>query len=786
MLGRYAELKAQLPPGTILFYQVGTFFETFEEDAERISQALSIRLTSREAAGYDGGRVPLAGVPNHALQEHLATLLRKGYSVAVAEQRQHPTKPKQFTREVTQILTPGTVIEDNVLSAGHANYLASFVLRDGMAGVAVVEASTGEFTGTEVPEDQLSAELERWQPRELVVPERTAAENLPKVRATVSPAPRWTFEPSAGEHALKRHFGTSNLKGFGLDGKPALIGASGALLQYLASLRGGTPPEQVVAFRPYDPGAGMLLDAATRRNLGLDEVISTMDRTKTPMGQRALRRWLERPLLEVERIEQRLEAVDSLAGDYMLREEVRENLGRIPDVERIATRIVRLSASPNDLLSLKGALEALGPLGEALHPASEKSSLLERVLAAMEEPPGVRELVTAAISEESGEIIRQGYASELDEAREFRDGAHDWLTRFESEERLKTGLKTLKVGYRDGEGYFIEVAGKETSNVPPRFEHRKALKHNARYVTVELKEHESRMLGARDEVERLERKILAEIRAAVKDAAPELQKIARAVAVVDVISSFAAAATELRYCRPEVTQERGIRVVAGRHPVVEHNTETPFVPNDARVDGDSRLQIVTGPNMAGKSVYLRQVALISLLAQTGSYVPADEATLGVVDRIFTRVGAEDRLASGESTFMVEMTEAASILNSATERSLVILDEVGRGTSTYDGMSLAWAMAEYLHDDVQSLTLFATHYHELTRLEELLPGCRNYKAAVEEVGGEIVFLHRIEEGAESSSYGVHVARLAGLPRQVTDRAGEILTRLEAEGVKDFAG
>jgi DNA mismatch repair protein MutS len=530
----------------------------------------------------------------------------------------------------------------------------------------------------------------------------------------------------------------------------------------------------------------MLLDAATRRNLGLDDVISTMDKTRTPMGQRALRRWLERPLLEMDRIEQRLEAVDSLAGDYMLREEVRESLGRIPDMERIATRIVRLSASPNDLLSLKGALEALGPLGETLAPAVEKSSLLERVISAMEEPPGVRELVTAAISEESGEVIRVGYSSELDEAREFRDGAHDWLTRFESEERLKTGLKTLKVGYRDGEGYFIEVAGKETSNVPDRYEHRKALKHNARYITVEIKEHESRMLGARDEVERLERKILAEIRAAVKDAAPELQKIARAVAVVDVISSFAAAAMELRYCRPEVRAERGIRVVGGRHPVVEHNTETPFVPNDARVDGDSRLQIITGPNMAGKSVYLRQVALISLLAQTGSYVPADEVTLGVVDRIFTRVGAEDRLASGESTFMVEMTEAASILNSATERSLVILDEVGRGTSTYDGMSLAWAMAEYLHDDVQSLTLFATHYHELTRLEELLPGCKNYKAAVEDVGGEILFLHRIEEGAESSSYGVHVARLAGLPRQVTDRAGEILARLEAEGVKDFAG
>ena len=786
MLERYAELKAQLPPGTILFYQVGTFFETFEEDAKRISQALSIRLTSREAAGYAGGRVPLAGVPGHALQEHLATLLRKGHSVAVAEQRQHPTKPKQFTREVTQILTPGTVIEDNVLSAGHANYLASFVLRNGTAGIAVVEASTGEFTGTEVSEDQLAAELERWQPSELVVPERTAAEDLPKVRASVSPAPRWTFEPSAGEHALKRHFGTSNLKGFGLDGRPALVGAAGALLQYLASLRGGSAPEQVVAFRPYDPGSGMLLDTTTRRNLGLDDLISTLDRTRTPMGQRALRRWLERPLLEADRIEQRLEAVDSLAGDYMLREEVRENLGRIPDVERIATRIVRLSASPNDLLSLRGALEALGPLEAALAPAAKKSSLLERVISAMEEPPGVRELVAAAISEESGEIIREGYSSELDEAREFRDGAHDWLTRFESEERLKTGLKTLKVGYRDGEGYFVEVAGKETSNVPPRYEHRKALKHNARYVTVELKEHESRMLGARDEVERLERKILAEIRAAVKDAAPELQKISRAVAVVDVISSFAAAATDLRYCRPEVGEERGIRVVGGRHPVAEHNTETPFVPNDARVDGDSRLQIITGPNMAGKSVYLRQVALISLLAQTGSYVPADEATLGVVDRIFTRVGAEDRLASGESTFMVEMTEAASILNSATERSLVILDEVGRGTSTYDGMSLAWAIAEYLHDDVQSLTLFATHYHELTRLEEILPGCRNQKAAAEEVGGEIVFLHRIEEGTESSSYGVHVARLAGLPRQVTDRAGEILSRLEAEGVKDFAG
>jgi DNA mismatch repair protein MutS len=362
MLGRYAELKAQLPPGTILFYQVGTFFETFEEDAKKISQALSIRLTSREAAGVPGGRVPLAGVPNHALQEHLATLLRKGHSVAVAEQRQHPTKPKQFTREVTRVLTPGTVIEDNVLSAGQANYLAAFVVRDGRAGVAVVEASTGEFTGTEVPEEQLGAELERWAPRELVVPERTAAENLPKVRAAVSPVPRWTFEPSAGEQALRRHFRVAGLKGFGLDGRPALVGAAGALIQYLGSLRGGAPPEQVVTFRPYDPGTGMVLDAATRRNLGLDELIETVDRTKTPMGQRALRRWLERPLLEVGRVRQRLEAVDALVPDYMLREEVREHLGGIPDVERIATRIVRLSASPNDLLSLKGALEAIGPL----------------------------------------------------------------------------------------------------------------------------------------------------------------------------------------------------------------------------------------------------------------------------------------------------------------------------------------------------------------------------------------------------------------------------------------
>ncbi|MGI8538165.1 MAG: DNA mismatch repair protein MutS [Rubrobacteraceae bacterium] len=784
MLGRYAELKAQLPPDTILFYQVGTFFETFEEDAKKISQALSIRLTSREAAGE--GRVPLAGVPAHSIQEHLATLLRKGHSVAVAEQRPHPTKPKQFTREVTQILTPGTVIEDNVLSSGHANYLAAFVVRDGRAGLAFVEASTGEFTGTEVDEAELSSELERWSPRELVVPERTSVENLPKVEAKISPAPRWTFEPSAGEQSLKRHFEVSGLKGFGLDGSPALVGAAGALINYLSSLRGGVAPDQIVTFRRYEPGQSMLLDATTRRNLGLDELISTMDRTKTPMGERTLRRWLERPLLEANRIEQRLDAVESLSSDYMLREESREHLGRIPDIERIATRIVRLSASPNDLLSLRGALEAIGPLKESLAPAVENSSLLERVVSAMEEPPGVRELISAAISEESGEVIRAGYSAELDEAREFRDGAHEWLTRFEADERMKSGLKSLKVGYRDGEGYFIEIPGKDSSRVPPHYEHRKALKHNARYVTVELKEHESRMLTARDEVERLERQILGEVRAAVKEAAPDLQKIARAVAVVDVVSSFAAAANELRYVRPEVSGERGLRVVAGRHPVVEHNTESPFVPNDSELDGDSRLQIITGPNMAGKSVYLRQVALITLMAQVGSYVPADEARLGVVDRIFTRVGAEDRLASGESTFMVEMTEAASILNSATERSLVILDEVGRGTSTYDGMSLAWAIAEYLHDDAQPLTLFATHYHELTRLEDTLPGCRNYKASVEEVGGEIVFLHKIEAGAESSSYGVHVARLAGLPRRVTDRAGEILARLETEGVKDFAG
>ncbi len=784
MLGRYAELKAQLPPRTILFYQVGSFFETFEEDAKTISKELSIRLTSREAAGE--GRVPLAGVPGHALEEHVATLLRKGHSVAVAEQRPHPTRPKQFTREISRILTPGTVIEDNVLVAGESNYLAAVVRRDGRAGVAVVEVSTGEFTGTEVPEEELPAELERWSPKELVVPERTAAEDLPKVRATFSPAPRWTFEPSAGEQALRRHFGVSSLKGFGLDGRDALIGAAGALLQYLSGLRGGSPPEQIVTFRPYSPGSGMVLDTATRRNLGLDELIETIDRTRTPMGKRTLRRWIERPLLEASRINQRLEAVSALVGDYMLREEAREYLSRIPDIERIATRIVRLSASPNDLLSLKSALEAIEPLKEALAPAAPEESLLHRVLSAMEEPPGVRELIAAAISEEEGEIIRVGYSTELDEAREFRDGAHEWLTRFEADERLKSGLKTLKVGYRDGEGYFIEVAGRESRSVPPHYEHRKALKHNARFVTVELKEHESRMLTARDEVERLERQILGQIRAAVKEAAPQLQRVARAVAVVDVVSSFAAAANELRYCRPEVTEERGLRVTAGRHPVVEHSLETPFVPNDSRVDSSSRLQIITGPNMAGKSVYLRQVALIALLAQTGSYVPAQEAALGVVDRIFTRVGAEDRLASGESTFMVEMTEAASILNSATDRSLVILDEVGRGTSTYDGMSLAWAIAEYLHDDVQALTLFATHYHELTRLSEVLPGCENYKASVEEVGGEIVFLHRIESGAESSSYGVHVARLAGLPRRVTERADEILARLEAEGVKDFVG
>src|ERR671914_629809 len=335
MLGRYAELKAQLPPETILLYQVGTFFETFEEDAKRISQALSIRLTSREAAGE--GRVPLAGVPGHALQEHLATLLRKGHSVAVAEQRQHPTKPKQFTREISRTLTPGTVIEDNVLVAGESNYLAAVVRRDGRAGIAVVEASTGEFTGTEVSEEEISAELERWSPKEMVVPERTAAEDLPKIRATISPAPRWTFEPSAGEQALMRHFEVSGLKGFGLDGRPALVGAAGALIQYLASMRGGSPPEQGVNFRVYDPGSGMVLDSATRRNLGLDELIGTIDRTHTPMGQRALRRWLERPLLEPDRVEQRLEAVDALASDYMLREEAREHLSRIPDIERIAT-----------------------------------------------------------------------------------------------------------------------------------------------------------------------------------------------------------------------------------------------------------------------------------------------------------------------------------------------------------------------------------------------------------------------------------------------------------------
>ena len=778
----------------ILLFRMGDFYETFDDDARIISRELEIALTSREMGR--GQRVPLAGIPYHSLEPHLARLIRKGYKVAICEQTSDPATSRGLVdREVVRVVTPGTVLEDSLLTADANNYLAAAVAQGDQAGVAYVDISTSEFATTQLPLAQLGVELTRLAPAELLVPE---GEDAPPAEpeTAVTEVPSGAFHPEWARDALLGHFGVASLEAFGCDRLPLAVRAAGAVIDYLVATRRDSLG-QITSLHTYSTSSYMTLDTQTRRSLELFEsgrwgesgasLFSVLDRTKTAMGGRLLRRWIGQPLLDLGELGERQDAVSWAFRSALRRERVVMLLEDVADLERLVNRVRGLSASPRDLVSIAASLEA-APKMRAVLCEDDDSKLVGGVARKIADNREVSDLVRAAIDDEpapapgDGRVIRTGFSPELDELRGASRTAQDYIAGLERTERERTGVKSLKVGYNRVFGYYIEISKPNLSQVPDNYVRRQTLVGGERFITPEMKEYESRILNAQEKIGELENSLFRQVCRQVADSGAAILRTAAGMAEVDVYCSLADVASRHGYARPELNDGDTLDIRQGRHPVVER-TMPPgaFVPNDMRLsNSDEALVILTGPNMAGKSTYIRQGAIIALMAQIGSFVPAESATIGLVDRIFTRVGLQDDLAKGQSTFMVEMLETASILNHATPRSFIILDEIGRGTSTYDGLAIARAVAEFIHSHPRlgCKTLFATHYHELTQLAESLPRARNYNVAVSEDRGEVVFLRRIVPGGADKSYGVHVARLAGLPGGVVNRAWELLRELES--------
>jgi DNA mismatch repair protein MutS len=795
---QYLDIKRRYPHA-ILFFRMGDFYETFDEDAEVVARELEITLTSRPVS--KGERVPLAGIPYHALDSYLGKLIAKGYKVAICEQTTAPEKGKKIVdRSVVRVVTPGTLVEDNLLPSAANNYLAALVADGDMQGLAWCDISTGEFDCLQGSAATISAELARISPAELLLaPGMTPDQGL---SATLSPLARFDVEQSCA--ALLLQFGVAALDGLGLAGQRLAAASAGVVIEYLAENQKAVLGH-IVGVGLARGGEHMLIDAAARRNLEIFEplraenakgstLLGVLDETETPMGGRLLRRWLGKPLLDPVEISRRQDGVQLFAGSAVRRGRVRQALARVPDLERVLARVSAAAASsltpgtPRDLLGLRRGLDAVPELRMLLEPGeiadeAEKAAA-ESMLAGLHHCSETAALVAAGIADDPGpsSSIRSGFSEELDRLRMTARNARQVLAEIESRERDRTGIRTLKVGYNRVFGYYLEVSKANAGAVPEDYQRKQTLVNGERYTTPELQEHEYRVLHAHEMEAELESALLRQICTQVAAEAERILATAAAIAVIDVSAGLAEVAARCGYTRPIVDSGDTIIVRDGRHPVVERMLpEGTFVPNDVFLSSaDAQVIILTGPNMAGKSTYLRTVALLTVMAQIGSFVPAREARIGVVDRLFSRVGALDDIAAGHSTFMVEMLETAAMLNQATERSLLIFDEIGRGTSTYDGMAIARAVAEFVHNrpDVKARTLFATHYHELTALAETLPRVRNFNVAVAEENGGIVFLHRILPGGADRSYGVHVAQLAGLPRPVLARAQELLEELEA--------
>ncbi|UCE01170.1 MAG: DNA mismatch repair protein MutS [Chloroflexota bacterium] len=793
---QYLEIKRQYPD-TILFFRLGDFYETFDQDAETTSRELDIVLTSRNVA--KGMRVPMAGIPYHAVDNYLARLIDKGYHVAICEQVGDQPIKGLVPRKVTRVVTPGTVVEPGLLPGDANNYLASIVSQGDRAGIAYVDITTGEFAVTEITASDIMhairGELMRINPAEILHSDAVTLENDLPGFSTVWPA--WRFELERCRQALLDQFKAGSLDGYGLRGLPLAVAASGGIVQYLSETQTAAL-KLLTSISTYQLNEFMTLDAATRRNLELTETIrdggkigallGVVEHTITPMGKRLMYQWLNKPLLDVEQIRKRQDGVAYFVQNGFNRAEIRTALKPLADLERLTQRIVSGSALPRDLVALRSTLKQLPglknslPGGEPalveeidkLHPCNEELDFLE--MAIEDDPPTTLRNVG---------VIRKGYSPELDGVVESSRHAREWIANLESVERAETGIKSLKVGYNKVFGYYLEVTKSNTSSVPERYIRKQTLVNAERYITPELKEYETLVLNAEEQILEIESRLFKELCNRLGSSAERLLLTARMIARLDVLAGMAEAAALYGYSKPEVVSEDVLDIRGGRHPVVEQLMSAErFVPNNASFETGERIQIITGPNMSGKSTFLRQTALIVLMAQVGSFVPAESARIGLVDRIFTRIGAQDEIYAGQSTFMVEMIEMANILHHATSRSLLILDEIGRGTSTYDGVSIAWAVVEYIHNHpkLRAKTLFATHYHELTQLADILPGVRNYNVAVSEAANKVVFLHTIVPGGSDRSYGIHVGQLAGLPGPVVQRASEILQQLEASSGK----
>lgn len=797
---QYLEIKRQYPD-TILFFRLGDFYETFDQDAEITSRELDIVLTSKPVG--KGQRVPLAGIPYHAVENYLARMIEKGYHVAICEQVGEQPVKGLFPREVVRVVTPGTVIEPALLKGDRNNYLLGVAFDETRAGVAYVDISTGEFAATEIESSDiqaaLRAELIRLSPAEVLLPDNVNLSNGFSGHITRWTA--WRFETGRCHEALLAHFQVSALDGFGLRGMTQAVRAAGAIVQYLQETQ-PSALRMLSGISTYTLDDFMVLDAATRRNLELTETIRggdtvgsllhILDHTVTPMGKRLIRQWVSKPLLDIETIQQRQAAIQALLEGGLLRAELRAALRPLGDLERLTNRVLSGHANPRDLVAMRATLRAL-PAIQAISAAPD--SPLAAILRGLHPCQKELDLLESSIDEDSPAtlqntgVIKAGFSSELDNIIEASRHAREWIAGLESGERERTGIKSLKVGYNKVFGYYIEITRANDGLVPTGYIRKQTLVNAERYITPELKEYETLVLNAEDRILEIERRLFKEICDQLSRSTRILLETARALAELDTLASLAEAAALGGYVCPEIKAEPVLDIQGGRHPVVEQGLSSGgvgsrFVPNDSVFEPGEIVRVITGPNMSGKSTFLRQVALIVLMAQMGSFVPASSARIGLVDRIFTRIGAQDEIHAGQSTFMVEMIEAANILHHATERSLLILDEIGRGTSTYDGVSIAWAMIEYIHNHpkLRAHTLFATHYHELTQLSDLLPGVRNYNVAVSEADGKVVFLHKIIPGGADRSYGIHVAQLAGLPRPVIQRANEILAQLEASSGK----
>jgi len=797
MMRQYNEIKRQ-HKDSLLFFRMGDFYELFFEDAKFASKVLGITLTSRSKGE---GAIPMAGVPHHAADSYIRKLIKAGHKVAICDQLQDPEEATGIVdRGVTRIITPGTITEDTLLEDKSNNYLIAVLETNTMTGLSWIDLSTGRFQVEDIRKETLFDEFARLNPSEVLLPEETVRNNtsfMERIRAEcdgiVTARPDWEFSKDTAYRILMEHFGTASLEGFGCEDVGPALGAAGAVIQYLKETQ-KTSLKHIGKIQKYQADNRVLMDKATQQSLEITQtmrardregsLLSVIDQTKTPMGARLLREWIISPLRASAEIKYRQTGVKELSENSPLRRELRDILGNIYDIERISTKISCGRANGRDLVSLKQSLSKLPALKEKVgFCMSDVLVSAEEQLDVLDE---VRTLIGTAIVPDppptikDGGLIREGYDAALDELKYISKNGKSWIANFQAEEIARTGINSLKVGYNKVFGYYIEVTNVNKDNIPQTYIRKQTLKNAERFITPELKEYETKVLTADERAMDLEYDLFIQIRERVSTFTARLQRTSEAIALLDVLSTLANLAVENRYIMPEITDGLELKIIDGRHPVLDRKLAgESFVPNDINLDGtQDTIMVITGPNMAGKSTYIRQVALLILMAQMGSFIPAKEAVIGTVDRIFTRVGASDELSRGQSTFMVEMNETANILNNATERSLIILDEVGRGTSTFDGVSIAWAITEYIYQHIHARTLFATHYHELTELALLFAGIKNFNIAVKEWGDEIIFLRKIVEGGTDKSYGIHVARLAGIPREVIQRARIILNNLEA--------